>query len=404
MLKNPLFSTFITLVLVKGLNFVIPVLTTPFLTRTLGIDAYGELMTSYTLAQYFIIFCDFGIEFYGAREIAIINKDQEQAFIFKVYALKSLIFILSIFLFPIFSHSNSLITNTSFLVLILGNMLLPSWIMLGKNLIKKFSLYLSIGKFISLFLIFIFIKSEKQAFLFPLFDGIILTILSIFILKNYIRKTQFTFIEIFHLAKNALPLFFSKVSISLYTITNPLIIAYFLGHKEVGIFVGLTKLIDIPTSLLNPINQTLFNNSVKKHQNFLDLTYIKKILFLIPIIFFCGSILLFFLFEKIATLYLGIEYFQIAHAYAFIAIAPFIISISSILGFQYFLASGRRKEFSQITMIGSILSIILCSIGTKMYGIKGTFASYVVIESLISLLMLMKFINEVQKNARINHP
>lgn len=403
MLKSPLLSTFITLVLVKGLNFLIPILTTPFLTRTLGIDAYGELMTMYTLAQYFIILCDFGIEFYGAREIAIIKPNKEKNLIFKIYLLKLILFIASLVIFPLISHTTNLSINASFLILILGNTILPNWLMLGKNKIKKFSLFFSMSKFISLCLIFIFIKNASDAYLFPLFDGLALVILSIIILFNYFQIQKVSIYEMKHLVKNSVPLFFSKVSISLYTITNPLIIAYYLGHKEVGYFVGLTKLIDIPVSLLNPINQTLFNSSVKKHQNNIDINYLKKVLIIIPFTFLLGSIMLYFLFNYIVGIYLGAIFKEFAKNYSFIAITPFIISISSILGFQYFLASGRRKEFSTITMIGSIVSILLCSLGTKHFGIKGTLISYLIIETLISLMMLITFIIEARKTSQLLH-
>jgi O-antigen/teichoic acid export membrane protein len=182
-----------------------------------------------------------------------------------------------------------------------------------------------------------------------------------------------------------------------------MIIAFYLGHKEVGYFVGLTKIIEIPVSMLNPINQTLFNHSVKKHNLKLDISYLKKTLFFIPFAFLVGSIVLYLLFQFIVNIYLGHEYLEYGSSYGFIAFAPFVISISSILGFQYFLASGKRKEFSIITMIGSIISLFLCTYGTKNYGIRGTFISYIIIESIISIMMLIKFIIEVHKTSQSSH-
>ncbi|HHM0730011.1 TPA: oligosaccharide flippase family protein, partial [Elizabethkingia anophelis] len=70
-------NNFISLFILQGLNFVLPLVTFPYLFRTLGVDNFGLVSFSTALLFYFQIFVDFGFNLSGARHIALNRKNKE---------------------------------------------------------------------------------------------------------------------------------------------------------------------------------------------------------------------------------------------------------------------------------------------------------------------------------------
>ena len=49
---------FISLALLQGVNYLLPLLSFPFLFRVLGVERWGLVTFGYALMQYFIMFTD----------------------------------------------------------------------------------------------------------------------------------------------------------------------------------------------------------------------------------------------------------------------------------------------------------------------------------------------------------
>lgn len=63
--RNFLYNTFY-----QVLTILIPLITTPYLTRTLGAAGIGEYSYAYSIAYYFVMLMQLGLNNYGNREIA----------------------------------------------------------------------------------------------------------------------------------------------------------------------------------------------------------------------------------------------------------------------------------------------------------------------------------------------
>ena len=60
------------------LIIILPIITTPYLSRILGADGVGTYGYTLSVMTYFILFGSFGITIYGQREIAYIQNDKEE--------------------------------------------------------------------------------------------------------------------------------------------------------------------------------------------------------------------------------------------------------------------------------------------------------------------------------------
>ena len=61
---------FISLALLQGVNYLLPLLSFPFLFRVLGVERWGLVTFGYALMQYFIMFTDFGFNLSATKYIS----------------------------------------------------------------------------------------------------------------------------------------------------------------------------------------------------------------------------------------------------------------------------------------------------------------------------------------------
>ena len=65
-------------VLYQMLIIIIPLITSPYLSRVLGAKGIGIYSYTYSIASYFVLFAMLGINNYGNRSIAAVRDDKEK--------------------------------------------------------------------------------------------------------------------------------------------------------------------------------------------------------------------------------------------------------------------------------------------------------------------------------------
>ena len=65
---------------------ILPLITTPIVTRNLGADRLGQYSYTFAVVSYFAIFAILGINTYGTREISKINVEHKRESLSKVFS------------------------------------------------------------------------------------------------------------------------------------------------------------------------------------------------------------------------------------------------------------------------------------------------------------------------------
>ena len=60
------------------LTLILPLITTPYVSRVLGAEGIGIYSYTYSIVSYFILFGGLGIALYGKREIAYVQEKKEE--------------------------------------------------------------------------------------------------------------------------------------------------------------------------------------------------------------------------------------------------------------------------------------------------------------------------------------
>jgi PST family polysaccharide transporter len=178
--KKILIENFLSLSTLQFFNYLLPLITLPYLVRILGAEKYGIIVYAQSVVSLFNIITDFGFNLTGVKAVSENqNNKPKLEFIFtNVYTIKfillgicSLILLLLILLVPKFK-ADCLVFVFSFGITI-GYTLFPSWFFHGMEKMKYITIFNIASKFIFTILIFIIVKNPEDYYMVPLLTHLV---------------------------------------------------------------------------------------------------------------------------------------------------------------------------------------------------------------------------------------
>ncbi|HDR7253085.1 TPA: flippase [Bacillus pacificus] len=398
-----LFMNFLSLLSVQGVNYLLPLITLPYLLRTLGPEKFGVIAFAQALIQYFVLLTDYGFNLTATKSISINREDKrELSRIFStVMSIKLILMVISFIIlicilcvFDKFGYYWEVYVLTFGMVL--GNVLFPIWFFQGLESMKVISILNAISKLFFTISLFIFVKTAGDFYLVPALTSvgyIAVGIISLVIIKKkyqlIIVKPKFGDMQ--KELREGWDIFISTIAVSLYTISNTFILGIFTNNLITGYYASAEKLINAINGLINPISQTIFPHLSRIVRDSKDeaLKFIRKVLKLNSIIFLGISILVFLFSELIVDLVFGPDYRESILVLRILSPLPLLVSISNILGVQVMINFGYKKVFSRILMFSSAINIILAAILVPLYNHIGTAIALLLIELIVTGIMVI---------------
>jgi PST family polysaccharide transporter len=411
-LKNHtvLLTNIFSLGTIQLVNYILPLLTVPYLVRILKPDYYGLIAFSTATITYLIMLTDYGFNLSATRQISIHRKNLKKVneifsatiFIQAVLLLVSFILLSAlIFTFEIFSKNWELYYISFGMVI--GHFLFPAWLFQGLEKMKYVTIINVISKTTLTLLVFIVVKQQKDYLLIPILTSlsfIISGIFSLVIAKYYFHISFFWPKKIVVLSqlKKGWFIFSSNLSVSLFTTSTTFILGIFTNNQSVGLFAAADKIITAIKGLNAPISQSIYPVISKKivenkREGISFILNFGKIIIFSNLLF---SFLLFILAKPICTFILGDGYQESIHLLRIMAFLPLIIATSNLCAIQGLYNLGKAYLVSKYLIIIGISHLVLIFLLIPYFGVYGAATSVVITEIFGTLFSIYYFKKEIK--------
>ncbi|QCT93938.1 flippase [Caminibacter mediatlanticus TB-2] len=366
-----LLSNFISLSVLQGANYILPLITFPYLVRVLGVEKFGLLAFANATIAYFNILTDYGFNLTATREVSIYRDDKEKLIeIFSsVMTIKFILTILSLILLTILVFSfekfrkDAIIYYLTFGIVI-GQILFPQWFFQGMERMKYITFLNITAKIIFTIAIFVFIHKESDYWKVPLISSlgfIIAGILALYIIfKDFKIKFKIqSFPTIIYHLKEGWHIFISGIFTTIYTISTLFILGIFTNNIIVGYYSLAEKIVKAISGLFIPINSAIFpyiSNLVNKSPEQAKF-FLKRITLYSSLVIGILSIFVFVFSPEIIFLISGDVFSESVIILRILSFFPLIITIARIFSIDYLINFHYQNELSKIYFYSAILSL-----------------------------------------------
>lgn len=258
--KNFLYNT-----AYQVLQVLLPLITAPYIARTLGATSLGVYSYTNSVAYYFLLVAMLGIANHGNRSVAEVREDRKtlDKTFSGIFMLQGMTFSVALagycgYLF-FFVRENHLISALQAIYLLSG-MLDISWLYFG---LEKFKTTVSrnvIIKLVTVLAIFMFVHTPDDLWKYTLIMvlGSLLSQLYLWLkLKQYVCFTVVSFREALSHLKPALILFVPVLAYSIYKVMDKIMLGNMADFAQVGFYSNAEKIINIPMGIITALGTVM---------------------------------------------------------------------------------------------------------------------------------------------------
>jgi len=402
--KKRLLSNFFSLSILQGANYILPLITLPYLVRVLGVEYFGLLAFAGAVIAYFSIITDYGFNLTATREISIHrdNKKKVIEIFSSVMTIKVTLMFISLLLLTILVFSFEKFNQNweiYFLTFgtVIGQVLFPIWFFQGMERMKYIT-YLNIfSKSIFTLAIFIFVQEQSDFWIVPLLASIGFIIAGICSLVLVKKEFGISFklqnIEILkYYVIDGWHIFISSFLGNFYRNFNTIVLGILTNNTIVGFYSIAEKVIKVIQSLQSIVGTTLFpylsNKFTKDKYAFFTMTnkYIKYII----IVYLSIVVIVFLLSEYITFIIVGNYVNGIIIDIKIMSSVILIGGLNYYFGILGLVALNYKKDFSRYIIYTGIFNIITAFLLVYYLKDVGASISFLLSETLLLILIYRK--------------
>lgn len=378
------------------LVIVLPIITTPYVTRIFSSKDLGTYGYFNSIVTYFILLATLGVTNYGTKEISGHRKDIRKNF-WGIYTLQLMATILSLTLYTLlclfFSGMQNMMAYILGLSLISKGMDI-SWLFQGLEDFRLITARNTTVKLLGVISIFLFVKTPGDlylyVFLLTFFE--LLGQLSMWLpARPYIGEPQFDLSYAKKHLKPVILLFIPQVSISLYVTLDRTMLGALSSTNDVGIYDQALKIINILLTLVTSlgsvmlprVSSLLSNGDHKAVNKMHELSFLIYNLVIFPII--AGLLIVN---KDFVSFFLGKDFQEAYLAIAIMVFRMFFIGWTNIMGIQILIPHNKHREFMLSTTIPAVVSVGLNLLLIPPFGFVGASIVSVLTEALVWFIQL----------------
>ncbi len=349
------------------LIFIIPMITTPYISRVLGSNGIGLYSFNNSIAYYFVIFTMLGLNNYGNREVARSrdNKKKLSKSFFSIYALQFICGIITntIYLIYCIYISKNFTLSISIWPFVLSAIFDINWFFFGIENFRFTVIRNVIIKILTTISIFVFVneKSDVVSYCLILSFGMLLSNLSLWtVLNKYVDFYRPKLEEIrVHIRPNLL-LFVTVLSVSLFKIMDKIMLGMISASSEVGLYESAEKIINIPTAFVLSLGTVMLprmSNIVANKDDSQTIDLINKSIMFAMFLStsFCFGIMA--ISKEFVPIFFGSGFEKCIYLLWILLPSSVFIAFANVIRTQYLLPNGDDKTYVISAIIGAVINL-----------------------------------------------
>lgn len=379
------------------LILILPLITTPYLSRVLGAEGIGIYSYTYTIVTYFILFGSLGVALYGQREIAYAQENVEAR---KKVFIEIIIFrfisigLATIAYFFLFMNGEKYQVYYRILLLeLIAGAFDISWFFQGMEEFKRTVTRNVLVRICSVSLVFILVKTKEDLATFTLIYSLadLIGNLTLWLyLPKYLRGIKIKNINVLQHLPQITLLFLPQIANQLYKMLDTTMIGKLVENKaEVGFYEQGQKVIRLLLTIVTSLGvvmiprmaSTFASGDKEKINEYMKMSFRFVFFLAFPIMFGIISIS-----KDFVPIFFGEGYEKVALLINIISPIVLLMGIANVVGTQYLLPTKRQKEYTISIVIGVIVNFILNYILISKYAAIGASISTVISQIVVDFI------------------
>ena len=377
---------------------VSPLITIPFLSRSLGAEGIGTYSYAFALTNYFTLVATLGCDVYGRREISYVKnslKNRSKKF-WSIQIIKTICTLLVSVTYIIFSLNNP--NKTLLLILVFHLINVPlniGWFYQGTEKFKKITIRTIFLKLAELLFVVFCIHSKNDLIKYT-FGSSFINFLTFFVLwldiKNDIKFEKITLKDVKYDLKNCLQFFLPAIATSIYTLLDKTMLGVLTGsYTENGYYeqaqkinvVLLRVVLSLGLVLLPQIASAFKEGNKKQVNDFINKSGRYVFFISLPLAFglICIS-------DNFVPWFFGNGYDKVSELLKLSGFILIVQGLDDIFGMQYLVNVGKQKQYIISLFSGAIMNFVFNLILIPKFASAGAIIASFIGELVIVLIQM----------------
>lgn len=401
--KNYFFDMFYRI-----LTIIIPLVTAPYISRVIGAEGIGNYSYTQSICSYFTLFAVLGSNIYGQRQIAFVREEKKKrtGVFWEIMTIRGVcIFISTLaYLFAIINSDG--VIKVLFLIQIvdiIGLLFDVTWFVQG---LEEFGLIFYrnlIMKGLSVASIFLFVKTEKDLYLYVFLTSLAVIVGNISLwpqLPKYLCKINIKELDVKKHLLPVLSLFLPTIALRVYDVLGKTMLgAIAKDPEENGYYEQAIKIINIVIPVLTSLGNVmsprmayLYSQKEKEQlKKYFTLSFEVVIVLALPV-----AVGLLTVADNFVPWFFGDDFLKVADLLKYFSPICVAMALKNLIGIQYLIPTNRQNLYTLSIVVGLGVSVVLNYLLIPKYTSVGAVVAILVSEYLIVVIQTCMIRKEIE--------
>lgn len=351
------------------LALIVPLITSPYIARTIGAEGLGIYSYSYSVAYYFVLFSMLGLKNYGSRAIAQTRDDPIQlnetfSSLLAVHVLVSILccFVYAGYVISLGKERTYALIQSAY---VLSGFFDISWFYFGIEKVKLTAMQSTIIKVLNVICIFIFVRGANDLWKYCVIMamGTLLGQLILWLpLGRYVRIVRIDAHSVSRHIKPLLILFIPAIAVSLYKYMDKIMIGSLNSKIQLGLYENAEKVINIPITVIAAFGTVMLprmsnllcfsDRSVAKRYICISMRYVMCLAFALAFgLAGVGKVF--------APVFWGSEFQSAGVIIMGLAITMPFLAFANVIRTQFLIPMERDRQYLNSVITGALINLII---------------------------------------------